>query len=852
MPDNEIRSSRATPHIIPVSGFTPSDENPSTAQQQPLSPSISPSGRQINSSTSPRASAMQRVQARWNRLKATATRFQQEGTYSDLREVLDDPGNKPILGVQNTLIAAFTHPITQAKKFINANRITLSHQPTATSEIESGRTYVVGKSPVTVADDYAVLLNGIESNQGVFQFVPRQKSWEVSGSSAGVDATESTPTVLGRLLHEFAKSREAAQPLTIGKYTVVGVQHLASSEAPDNPTDKPNFFQRYQLDVQWPADNGSTFRASVPLTQVGLRFTDQVLQHAELELAQNILTAHIAQIEGHSEPQIFSPGGIGRSATLMVHHEISHRIHAGLISDEDALHDQIEQVINKGREERSPFFVHSTAQFGVLQESLTNVFKQVQDSRHHSVHRAKTFPSAVIADAIAISRSSPAPAPIGSSANRPQAVDAQISRTNTVNQLTHHLSRAVVEKLRAIDALNFAHNNYFKDKFKLELGVGELLRLQQVLLDLKVQPLTTPCTTPARFGAMGKVVQDMLDYQTEIENVASTNITNRNEVGFSSRGASINATNRACENLLELTQLKGKVMRFINGDADTNVRDDEGNNCLLVSILQHASGDYYDHLHHDMAKILREGLVGMKRDQPDDSRIKYGEGLFDDEDLLKWVINTVNNLYGRDLQIHMVVPGFANSEQTVVTPGLHVDSEASMQGTEPILILKNNFHYEAIAPITQAAHRPSDAPSKSPAQIATESQQERNQQKPRLNARDIQAMRKNLENERQDAEDRITAIRAEQLITFNLSEVSEQILKVTAPDKLVLIKEIYANHAKNIRQEKMDRIASLFNERLLAFEAYYFDENGRSPFNIACIASNPGMLSTKSFISKLM
>lgn len=330
---------------------------------------------------------MQRLQARWNLLRLNTHARERAGHYVDLRQTLGDRSNQPIPGVRATLIAAFTDPITRITKFINANRITLARPLSATSDATADKTYVVGKSPIVADDQQAVLLNAIETRQGLFQFVPRRTSWTVNEQVDAID-NKNTPSVLGKLLHDFARANKSGTPLVVGKYTVNAVTEHESSPAPQDPTSKPNFYQRYQLDMQWTDETGSLSHTAVPISQVGLRFTGQVLQQAELEQAQAVFSDHVAQLRGTREPTIFSPAGIGRSATLMVHDEISRRIHRGLIQDEDALNDQIAQAIDQGRRDHNAHFVHSAAQFDVLHATLLKLLKRVQLDRLTAQQRA--------------------------------------------------------------------------------------------------------------------------------------------------------------------------------------------------------------------------------------------------------------------------------------------------------------------------------------------------------------------------------------------------------------------------------------------------------------------------------
>jgi hypothetical protein len=846
---NGISSSGSSPRVTtpPVSGGAPS----SVPQQPPTRPA-SRAGRSPSSGSSSRGNALQSGQALWDRLAKKTASHEGESKYVDLREELNDPSSQPLRGVRGTLIEV----IGQVKKFINANRITVSRRPAATPGCEVAKTYVVGKSPATVDDYHASLLNAIDSKQGLFQFVPRRKAWTVSGQPAGNNAAEGTPSVLGRLLHEFDQREEAGQQLTIGKYTITAVTRHGSSKTPANPKDKPNFFQRYQLDVQWIGDDRLECKASVPITQAGLRFTGKVLQKAELEMAQRIFDQHMAQVKENPEPGIYSPAGIGRSATLMVHHEISQRINDGLIRDAKDLDDQIEQVIDKGREDRSPHFIHSSAQFVVLRDTLHALFKHVSRTRDATNRGDGIQSSSINPDSGAVVTEAQEPVALAT-VTRP-IPDTRPDRSTIVNELIGQLRQEVTKKLEAINNLNRHQYNYQSNKFKLEISIGEFLRLQQVLLDLKIPPPPTGTGMPDRFKEMDDVLKDVVAYQKTIEQVGDNDSPNLEKFGSNTREAMRDATRDAGNEIFKLAELKGKVMPFNNGGADAFVRENEGNNCLLVSILQHATGEYHDRLHHDMATILRVGLGGTTGDKTDGNQEEFNQGLIDDEGLLGRVVDTVNALYGRDLQLHMMRPGFADSAQKIATPGILIDNDFPPSGTEPIFVLNKGTHYEAVAPISVLTEPLAEQAGKSTAQIATEAKQTQIVDRGGCNDEDIEAMNRCLNDERNEATIQImdlrNKIKADRKNSVQFSDAMREGFNGISVD-LAQIENIHKKHNENLCNEKINFIADNFNDRLYISKEQNISPNRKSITVQKINVNNPDLTQNqplKSFRHKMM
>ena len=139
-----------------------------------------------------------------------------------------------------------------------------------------------------------------------------------------------------------------------------------------------------------------------------------------------------------------------------------------------------------------------------------------------------------------------------------------------------------------------------------------------------------------------------------------------------------------------------------NGSADVTPEPDEGNNCLLVSILQHATGNYADRFHADMTKTLREAMVAQF------PTIRHGEPLYSDTEAVEWVRNTVNALYDRDLQF--VCVGFKSAQQQSGEGIAPFMSGCSAGGTEPALIWEKGTHFEAL--VTHADAPPAVVPTR--------------------------------------------------------------------------------------------------------------------------------------------
>lgn len=830
MAKNGISPTADTLRVNPDTRRSPLKAAPLQPPRQQPEPSASDSPPRCPS-ISPRGAAIRRLQARWNSLKTNTEIRETSGHYIDLRETLDDKGSQPLRGVRDTLIAAFTDPVKRITKYINANRITVQREAASLSNATVDKTYVVGKSPVAIDDYHAVLLNAIESRQGLFQFVPRQKSWQVNDQAAGVNNANDTPSVLGKLLHDFTQASQSGHQLTIGKYTVTNVMEHESSPVPQDPAEKPNFYQRYQLDVQWRDDEGKLCEASVPISQVGLRFTGMVLRQEELKQAQEVFSDHIAQIRVPHEPNIFSPGGIGRSATLMVHHEISQRIHDGLIVDKDTLDEQIDQVIDQGRRDRSPHFVHSPAQLDELRETLLELLKSKRPSQPevNSVISAARQPPAAAATDMPAAATAPIQTTAAKSVAPASAIpstseERRVARDNTVDELVTVLGHAAIETLAQIDQLKTqygpSHPDYVEKKLPFEIRIGELMRLQQVLLDRKASPLPDEAHASQRGNELRETLNAVLDIQYDQKRRADAIGLKQDDSQPCTRDAIIVATAAATKDLFELPQITEKIGLVENGGADTSPRYDEGNNCLFVSILQHATGDYHDLFHKDMVKVLREGLVAHTATMLDKPRIEHTTALEAEQYILEYTMRTVNALFGRNLELRIMTPGYADAAQEIDNPGIQFEEKVDVTNVEPILVLQNNFHFQAVAPAGVIASLPKQEPLESDAHRAVLAQKRTNDVKSArrgfLPEVHILALARKLQTEADEIMKQAKVISAERIDPVPLSPALIDCFQKIAPESLQALDKIHRHHGEKLRDEKIAHAAKVFNDYLSA------------------------------------
>lgn len=109
------------------------------------------------------------------------------------------------------------------------------------------------------------------------------------------------------------------------------------------------------------------------------------------------------------------------------------------------------------------------------------------------------------------------------------------------------------------------------------------------------------------------------------------------------------------------------------------------NNCLLISLLQHASGNYRSE-HLEEAKHYKAILASLSGGD-----IWLSDSLFEDTHLMARLIDQINQDYESDIRAEFYV-GTSSDEPGVRTTGT---------GTRPVIIFNQVGHFEAVIPVTK-------------------------------------------------------------------------------------------------------------------------------------------------------
>ena len=463
-----------------------------------------------------------------------------------------------------------------------------------------------------------------------------------------------------------------------------------------------------------------------------------------------------------------STAGFGRNATLMVFHDLKRRIAEDEITTEETLDNSLKWAINTGRIMRGPRFVHSDEQVALLRRALLEVLQSPggrqsgqseppnQDgarpanssaSQRPSVPGSVSVPAAgQVPNRVAVPAQPPAQAqaqvqapapvqvqvPVQAPAEVPAEVPAQVpaqvpapapaqipeqpqSREQTGATLMRALQRAASTKMDEFATLDAtrsrteAQENLHR---QLRYDIGERLRLQHVLQNfLRAPPLRIPIDHSPTKRALDecyprqRAAGDALKGNTAAQPSGSDNA---NPAAFSMEQCKADETwaKEHMDACAWLTRFELKPVK--NGGADNKTEHDEGNNCLIVALLQHATGDYGNRFHRDMAKILREALVarfGTQLLDQGSTGSPYLAMLLSDSTAGKSLVPMINALYGCKLEPHWLSMRRVDNA-LVEEVSNDIDDDKREADAEPVLIYQSSTHFEAmvsknIVPVSQ-------------------------------------------------------------------------------------------------------------------------------------------------------
>jgi hypothetical protein len=288
-------------------------------------------------------------------LRGTAQALLQPTMFDPTEVPVNDSGVKCLENRHVVMVQSGTPE--QAPRPIHAHKIR--------QQLPSGAAYAAGQSPQHGSVD-DVIVQGLASGQGIFQFVSRMAHYKPEDSRE--------KPVIGMLLEHLKQNKnQNPKRLIGGRYLVTSVERIAGGGDSD--------FLRHVL-VAKDTWSKSLQEVRMPITQAGLEFKDRVLRVDEIKRASTLLDEHNAWLDENNalpaqpanpadtHKMILSFAGIGRNATLITYRVLSAAIEDGKVTEE-SLDFALDAEIYPNRVRRGPRYVHTEAQRDELRAALS-------------------------------------------------------------------------------------------------------------------------------------------------------------------------------------------------------------------------------------------------------------------------------------------------------------------------------------------------------------------------------------------------------------------------------------------------------------------------------------------------
>lgn len=231
---------------------------------------------------------------------------------------------------------------------LHANTIQLNG---SAAECAEDRTAIVGANPVSLEQAFTVLGEGTAASDEshIFQFVSLRRLQDPQ-KRAGTLAGIVEQLTKGGCPWDDAFAIESIETLPSDRRDVETLRLTLTSCS------------------EW--DEGE--EQTVVVTLAGYDFSAGVLSRDDLLHAYDRFTTHLPNDgpdRANQTPIFLSKAGIGRSAALMVLNELMIRHETAPFSDKQALLDEMNAIIQTGRRDRDPNFVHNKGQYQAILEA---------------------------------------------------------------------------------------------------------------------------------------------------------------------------------------------------------------------------------------------------------------------------------------------------------------------------------------------------------------------------------------------------------------------------------------------------------------------------------------------------
>jgi hypothetical protein len=247
-------------------------------------------------------------------------------------------------------------------------------QETSARPIDLSLNRLLGTMAVAPADDAAtrqLLIKGIESRAGIYEFIPQRRP--------GHPANSTSKSVITTLMDALA--------LPAGE-TSLGDRYQVTAIEPCDDVDAAE--KRDHLHVRMTVhDRQTNALHRIPMTQVGLKLTDRLLRSAEIERANVLLDQHLTQITDAGYrgqwPLLVTASGKGRNLLLRAYRELRHGIRDGVIRDAAEIDTALTLFADNSEQVRGKNNGFSDAQIAELRVPLLDALAARDNARQEQV-----------------------------------------------------------------------------------------------------------------------------------------------------------------------------------------------------------------------------------------------------------------------------------------------------------------------------------------------------------------------------------------------------------------------------------------------------------------------------------
>lgn len=242
---------------------------------------------------------------------------------------------------------------------------------------------------------------------------------------------------------------------------------------------------------------------------------------------------------------------------------------------------------------------------------------------------------------------------------------------------------ALSEAIQA--SLNASHTVAFEKQAQAHAYFANNMQADRVQGPTPPQLVKTDLLSKQQIGVMDLGNTDLIDEANKDALEMGMRISASEMAPPTKRMRSLSNPERISPEEIQGTKYMNEQLRTWFTENNLEVVKNRGggsNNCLLISLLQHAKKDYKSE-HLEDAHFYKAILASLS-----EGTIELCDALFEDTAPIRKLIDTINENYGSDISVNFYI-GNSSGEPGVKTIGA---------GKNPVIIFNQGRHFEAVIP----------------------------------------------------------------------------------------------------------------------------------------------------------